>query len=78
MKIYAYVTTETCQVHNMALPGETIGRDDRKVSAHGDYTAWNKGKRETLALMADAKATPYQRASAYRVAKLLRWSEAAR
>lgn len=49
MKTYAYVTAECCKWVDAVLPGAEVG--GRRVSKHGDYTAWCYGKRETLAII---------------------------
>lgn len=73
MKTYAYVTSECCRVMDAVKPGAFIGRDEIPVSKHGDYTPWPHGKRETLAIAKDWKCTPYRRAAASIVAKLMGW-----
>ena len=73
MKIYAYVTTETCHHLDAVRPGAYVGRDQRPVSKHGDYTTWCCGKRETLAMCQNYLLTPYRRACAREVAKLMGW-----
>ena len=73
MKIYAYVTTETCHHLDAVRPGAYVGRDQRPVSKHGDWSAWCHGKRQTLAMCQNYLITPYRRACAREVAKLMGW-----
>ena len=47
MRIYCYVTSETCRVMSTAKPGERVW-DGRPVSKHGDYVPWCWGRRKTL------------------------------
>ncbi len=52
MKIYCYVTTETCRIMRTAKPGAEV--DGRPVSKHGDYTAWGYCKRATQHMVGHA------------------------
>lgn len=84
MKIYAYVTTETCKLRHAVVRGAVIGRDETPVSKHGDYTTWHYGKRETLEIIAGNHVhqhpglggggrAAYLTASARAVARLKGW-----
>ena len=68
MKVYAYVTTETCRLRRAVERGGMVG--DTPVSKHGDYTTWHYGKRETLAII-DATHEHYLKARAGRDAYLM-------
>ena len=46
MRIYAYVTSETCSYARAVELGSII--DGKPVSRHGDYYPWYCGKRDTL------------------------------
>lgn len=77
--IYAYVTTETCRQVVAEKRGALIGRDDIPVSKHSDYTPWEYGKRDILAIIAGrAPWSPsrYSHECARQVAALLGWSNA--
>lgn len=69
MKTYAYVTAECCKRVDAVLPGAEVG--GRRVSKHGDYTAWCYNKRETLAVV---DGHGYIGACARAVAKLRGWA----
>ena len=71
MRIYAYVTAECCKRVDAELPGATVG--GRPVSKHGDYSRWQYGKRETLAMIRDQRTPIYQWKCARAVAKLRGW-----
>ena len=79
---YAYVTTECCVRRDAVAPG-SYGRNDEPIHRNGDYTAWTRGKRETLAIIdgthhcyraAAAGYDNYLRGSALAVARLKGWA----
>lgn len=45
-KTYAYVASETCCYTRAFEPGEE--HQGQRISRHGDYVAWTRGKRDTL------------------------------
>jgi len=75
-KTYAYVTAECCKRVDAELPGATVG--NRPVSKHGDYSRWQYGKRETLAIIGGnhtfVTGRGYMGECARVVAKLRGWS----
>lgn len=73
MKIYAYVSSETCTVRRALLLGTNAPNGER-VSKHGDYNPWPFGKKETLAMFDLPGAhNSYRRQAARLVADLLDW-----
>ena len=71
-KVYAYVKAECCAPGSAVEPGAEI--NGRPVSRHGDYWQWTRGKRGTLAIIADPKIAGYEYRSALAVADLKGWS----
>ena len=76
-RIYAYVATECCRCRDAVLPGHEFP-NGRRVSKHGDYTTWEHGKRQTLAIIAGTHPSfhrykRYDYATALAVAKLKGW-----
>ena len=76
-KVYAYVTNESCGVHDARKPGSRIGNEYKPVSKHGDYVAWTYNKKETLSFargeVHGAYRNLYHIGTAQSVAALLGW-----
>jgi hypothetical protein len=73
MKIYAYVTSETCVRTRAFEPGDEY--QGQRVSRHGDLYPWTRGKRATLAAMdLDGAANQYTRRAARAVAEMKGWA----
>lgn len=72
-RIYAYVTSEICNIRYAVRPGTSIGDNDVPVSHHDDFHRWCYGKRETLAIIANGGPSDYVWQCAKRVAELLDW-----
>lgn len=73
MKVYAYVSSETCTIRRAILPGHEAPNGE-SVSKHGDYQRWPFGKRETLAMLNLPGAhNSYRREAAGLVADLREW-----
>jgi hypothetical protein len=74
-RVYAYVSSESCNRVEAYKPGATVGRDQQPVSKCGDLTAWKLGKRETLKVIINPHplCRLHKRVAAAMVARLLGW-----
>ena len=74
MKVYAYVTSESCRIRRAILPGHDAPNGEA-VSRHSDYHRWPFGKRETFAIIHQpaTAANYYKRECARVVSQLLDW-----
>ena len=74
MRIYAYVSSESCTVRRAVRPGEEF--HDVPISKHGDFRPWPYGKRATKNLLkSTSAAASYTREMARKVINLLDWED---